>query len=61
MVKGPGGQMHSTVMGKGVIDYRPILHAATGLKHYFIEQEEFEGDVIEALTEDAKYMKKLDL
>jgi sugar phosphate isomerase/epimerase len=61
MVKGPSGQMHSTVMGKGVIDYHPILHAATGLKHYFIEQEEFEGDPIESLTEDANYMKKLDL
>jgi sugar phosphate isomerase/epimerase len=61
MVKGASGQMHSTVMGHGVVDYLPILRAATGLKHYFIEQEEFEGDPIESLTEDAKYMKKLDL
>jgi sugar phosphate isomerase/epimerase len=61
MVKGPNGEFHSTVMGRGVIDYKPILRAATGLKHYFIEQEEFDMDPIEALTLDAKYMKKLDI
>jgi sugar phosphate isomerase/epimerase len=61
MVKGPNGQFHSTIMGKGVVDYRPILRAATGLKHYFIEQEEFEGDPMAAIREDADYMRKLDL
>ncbi len=61
MVKGPNGQFHSTIMGHGVVDYRPILRAATGLKHYFIEQEEFEGDPMEALREDADYMRKLDV
>lgn len=61
MVKGANGQFHSTIMGHGVVDYRPILRAATGLKHYFIEQEEFEGDPMEALREDAEYMRKLDV
>ena len=55
------GQFHSTVMGRGVVDYKPILRAATGLKHYFIEQEEFDLDAIEALKLDAEYMRKLDV
>lgn len=59
MVKGANGQYHSTVMGRGVVDYRPILRAATGLKHYFIEQEEFDMDPMEALRLDAEYMRKL--
>jgi sugar phosphate isomerase/epimerase len=61
MVKGANGQFHSTVMGRGVVDYRPILRAATGLKHYYIEQEEFDMDTMEALRLDADYMKKLEL
>jgi len=61
MAKGENGAMHSTVMGRGVIDYKPILRAATGLKHYFIEQEEFDIDPIEALKLDAEYMRKLDV
>jgi sugar phosphate isomerase/epimerase len=61
MVKGANGQYHSTVMGRGVVDYRPILRAATGLKHYFIEQEEFDIDPIEAIRLDADYMRKLDV
>ena len=48
-------------MGKGVIDYQPILRAATGLKHYFIEQEEFDGDPMTELREDAEYMRKLNV
>jgi sugar phosphate isomerase/epimerase len=58
MVKGDNGQPHSTVMGKGFIDYRPILSAATGLKQYFVEQEEFQGDILDELRQDAEYMKK---
>jgi hypothetical protein len=48
-------------MGRGVLNYAPILRAATGLKHYFIEQEEFDLDAIEALRLDAEYMRKLDV
>jgi sugar phosphate isomerase/epimerase len=61
MVKGATGEMHSSIMGRGVIDYRPILRAATGMKHYFVEQEVFDMDVMESLRLDAAYMKKLEL
>jgi sugar phosphate isomerase/epimerase len=61
MIKQPDGKWRNVVMGKGAIDYKPILRAATGLKHYFIEQEEFEGDPITELHEDADFMKKLDV
>ena len=58
---GANGKIQSAVLGKGSMDYRPILRAATGLKHYFIEQEEFDIDPMEALRQDADYMRKLDL
>jgi sugar phosphate isomerase/epimerase len=61
MIKQPDGKWRNVVMGKGTIDYKPIFRAATGLKHYFIEQEEFEGDPITELHEDADFMKKLDV
>jgi sugar phosphate isomerase/epimerase len=59
MVAGDGGKFHSTVLGRGSIDYRPILHAATGLKHYFVEQEEFDMDPIEAIRLDAEFMRTM--
>ena len=46
--------------GQRRIDYKPILRAATGLKHYFIEQEEFQADPMNELREDADFIKKLD-
>jgi sugar phosphate isomerase/epimerase len=61
MAKGANGEFHSTVMGRGLVNYAPILRAATGLKQYFIEQEEFDMDTIEALRLDAEYMRKLDV
>jgi sugar phosphate isomerase/epimerase len=61
MVKGANGEFHSAAMGRGLLDYRPILRAATGLKHYFIEQEEFDSDPMKALRSDAEYMRKLDV
>lgn len=61
MARTPDGKFHSVVMGTGVVDYRPILKAATGLKHYFIEQEEFVGNPMTELREDADYMRKLDV
>ena len=48
-----------TVLGKGKMDYAPIMRAATGLKHYFVEQEEFEMEPIEELRLDAEYMRHL--
>ena len=61
MAREANGQYHSVVMGHGVADYHAILQAATGLKHYFIEQEEFVGDPMTELREDAAYMRKLDV
>jgi sugar phosphate isomerase/epimerase len=61
MGKGSNGEYHSVVLGTGAEDYRPILRAATGLKHYFIEQEEFDIDTLEALRRDADYMRKLNV
>ncbi len=61
MARTPDGKFHSVVMGTGVADYHRILHAATGLKHYFIEQEEFVGDPMTELREDADYLRKLDM
>ena len=59
MAKNAKGEYGSTVLGRGAMDYKPILRAATGLKHYFIEQEEFDIDTMEALRLDADYMRKL--
>jgi sugar phosphate isomerase/epimerase len=61
MVQGANGEFHSTVMGKGVVDYRAILRAAKGLKRYYIEQEDFDIDPIAAIRMDAEYMHKLKL
>jgi sugar phosphate isomerase/epimerase len=61
MTREADGKFHSVVMGTGVANYGPILRAATGLKHYFIEQEEFVGDAMTELREDAEYMRKLDV
>lgn len=46
----------STAMGTGVVDFRSIFNAAraTGVKHYFVEQEDFDRPVYEALTIDYK-------
>jgi sugar phosphate isomerase/epimerase len=61
MVRQPDGKELMTVLGKGSMDYRPILHAATGLKYYFVEQEAFEMEPIEELRLNAEYMRKLNL
>ncbi len=61
MVQGANGEYHSTVMGKGVVDYEAILRAAKGLKRYYIEQEDFDMDPIAAIRLDAEYMRKLKL
>lgn len=59
MIPGANGQLHSTEMGRGRIEYAPILRAATGLKQYFIEQEEFDIDPMQALRIDAEYLRNL--
>lgn len=60
LVKGSDGKYKNVIMGKGKIDYCPILRAATGMKHYFIEQEEYTFDAIEDLRQNAEFLRKLD-
>jgi sugar phosphate isomerase/epimerase len=59
MVRGADGKIHMPVLGKGKIDYPPILRAATGTKYYFVEQEQFDIDPIEELKQDADYMRNM--
>ncbi len=59
MARNAKGEYGSTVLGRGAMDYRPIFRASTALKHYFIEQEEFTIDTMEAMRLDAEYMRKL--
>jgi sugar phosphate isomerase/epimerase len=61
MERGADGKMESVTLGRGGMDYAPILRADTGLKHYFIEQEDFQMDPNEELRLDADYMRKLNV
>jgi sugar phosphate isomerase/epimerase len=61
MSRGNDGQYHSVVMGRGFPDYHPIFALATGLKHYFVEQEEFTSDPMGELRLDADFMKRFQL
>ncbi len=57
----PLPQPPSTEMGHGVIDYHPIFEAAkkARIEHIFVEQEEFDMPMMEALKIDAEYMRAL--
>lgn len=50
-------------LGRGTIDYRRIFAAAkkASIKHCFVEQEEYDIPVMEALKIDADYMKNFKL
>ncbi|MGA8727754.1 MAG: sugar phosphate isomerase/epimerase [Terracidiphilus sp.] len=61
MVLGEGDKRQMTVLGKGSPEYGPIMRAATGLKYYFVEQEEFDMDPMQELHEDAEYMRRLNV
>ena len=52
---------HAAQLGHGRIDYAPIFAAAKkgAIKHYFVEQEQFDIPWQEALRIDAEYLKKL--
>jgi sugar phosphate isomerase/epimerase len=52
----------SVELGTGSVDYTPIFAAAAAgghIRHCFVEQEEFQGPIMEALGVDARYMKRL--
>lgn len=59
MIRGADGKIQMTVLGKGAIDYVPILRVATGLKYYFVEQEQFDMEPIEELRLDADFIHRL--
>jgi sugar phosphate isomerase/epimerase len=61
MIRQADGKELMTVLGKGSMDYGPIMRAATGLKYYFVEQEQFEMEPIEELRLNAEYMRKLNV
>ncbi len=51
-----------TELGRGTIDYRPILDQAAKtqkIKHMFVEQEAFDMPYMESLKVDAAYMRQL--
>lgn len=58
----PPDKRVSTELGHGTIDYRPIFAAAkrAGVRHAFIEQEDFDMPVLEALRIDFDTMQKLE-
>jgi len=51
-----------TEVGRGIIDFRPILAAAkqAGIQHYFIEQDETPGSPFESLKISLDYLKRLE-
>lgn len=59
IVREADGKVETPVMGKGGMDYKPILRAATGLKYYFVEQEYYDFDPFQELKQDAEYMRRL--
>ncbi len=61
IVKEPDGKFHSPPLGRGNVNNRAILRAATGLKQYFIEQEDYDMEPFEELRLEAEYMRKLKL
>jgi sugar phosphate isomerase/epimerase len=48
-------------VGNGVIDIPAVLTAAakSGVKHYFVEQDQTPGDPIDSLRQSYEYLTKL--
>jgi sugar phosphate isomerase/epimerase len=56
------GEPRSTEFGKGQIDIRKMLQNAkkSGMKYFFVEQEEYANTALESITYDYAYLMKLD-
>jgi sugar phosphate isomerase/epimerase len=54
-------QRRSTEIGKGIIDFQEIISLSekAGTKYLFVEQEEFEKDPAESITESFDYLKSI--
>ena len=52
---------HSTEFGKGQLDITGMLKSAgkSGMKHFFVEQEEYTNTAFESLQQDYDYLMKL--
>jgi len=62
-VLGPNPEVQPTELGRGHIDYRPIVAAArkAGVSHYFVEQEPpiVGMTPLEAAKVDCDYLRKV--
>ena len=54
-------EKHSTEFGKGGLDIKKMLSASkkSGMKYFFVEQEEYTGNPFESLAYNYGYLKKL--
>jgi hypothetical protein len=54
---------HSTEFGKGQLNIPGMLKSAgkSGMKHFFVEQEEYTSTAMESLQQDYDYLMKLDV
>ena len=52
---------HSTEFGKGQLDIKGMLSLAkeSGMKYFFVEQEEYTSTALESLKQDIAYLKKI--
>jgi sugar phosphate isomerase/epimerase len=46
-------------VGSGVIDWKRIFRAATGLKHYYVEQDMWDRPSLESAAKSAEYLNKI--
>lgn len=51
----------STEFGKGGVNIKQLLQnkQKAGMKHFFVEQEEYSVSAFQSLTEDMKYLEEL--
>jgi sugar phosphate isomerase/epimerase len=56
-----GAKKQSTEFGKGLINIKTMLanKKASGMKYFFVEQEEYTNNALESLEYDYKYLQKL--
>ncbi len=54
-------QRESTEIGQGIIDFPGLFKKKkkSGMKYYFVEQEEFKMDMVESITMSYKYLNTL--
>ena len=52
---------HSTEFGKGQLDIKGMLKLAkqSGMKHFFVEQEEYTSTALESLQQDFDYLRNI--